>query len=64
LSRGSLWRIKLDGTTPTSIEELFINDRVRARKVTQSPANKLYILTDEPNGKLIRIITAGNNGHK
>ncbi len=61
LSRGSLWRIKLDGTTPISIEELFVNDRVRSRKVAQSPNGKLYILTDELNGKLIRIKTAANN---
>ncbi|MGD1961655.1 MAG: PQQ-dependent sugar dehydrogenase [Fulvivirga sp.] len=64
LSRGSLWRIKLDGTTPISIEELFVDDRVRSRKVAQSPNGKLYMLTDEPNGKLIRIKATANNGHK
>lgn len=55
LSRGSLWRLVVEGETIQSAEELFTDDRVRIRKVTQSPAGKLYILTDEVNGKLIRI---------
>jgi aldose sugar dehydrogenase len=55
LSRGSLWRMKIEGETIVSSEELLVNDRVRIRKVTQSPQGKLYILTDELNGKLIRI---------
>ena len=55
LSRGSLWRINLTEGKPSSIEELFINDRVRSRNVAQSPQGKLYMLTDEINGKLIRI---------
>ncbi|RYG05668.1 MAG: PQQ-dependent sugar dehydrogenase, partial [Chitinophagaceae bacterium] len=55
LSRGSLWRMVIDGETIRSAEELFTDDRVRIRKVIQSPAGKLYIITDETNGKLIRI---------
>ena len=55
LSRGSLWRLKIDGETVKSVEELFVNDRIRSRKVVQSPAGKLYLLTDEDNGKVIRI---------
>ena len=55
LSRGSLWRLILDGTTIVHTEELFVNDRVRSRKVVQSPQGKLYMLTDEDNGKVIRI---------
>jgi aldose sugar dehydrogenase len=55
LSRGSLWRIKIEGETVKSAEELFVDDRVRIRKVVQSPMGKLFILTDEVNGKLIRI---------
>lgn len=58
LSRGSLWRMATEGETIKSAEELFTNDRVRIRKVVQSPAGKLYILTDEMNGKLIRIKNA------
>ncbi|MCL6266804.1 PQQ-dependent sugar dehydrogenase [Flagellimonas myxillae] len=56
LSRGSLWRFRIDDTTIKSAEELFIDDRVRIRKARQSPDGKLYILTDEDNGKLIQII--------
>lgn len=55
LSRGSLWRVVLNGETITSLEELFVNDRVRKRKVLQSPDGKLYLLTDEAEGKMILI---------
>ncbi|GAB3996550.1 hypothetical protein GCM10028807_39410 [Spirosoma daeguense] len=55
LSRGSLWRLVIDGETVKSTEELFTDSRVRIRKVIQSPAGKLYLLSDEVNGKLIRI---------
>jgi aldose sugar dehydrogenase len=55
LSRGSLWRMEIEGETIKSAEELFVNERLRLRKVVQSPQGKLYILTDEVNGKLIRI---------
>lgn len=55
LSRGSLWRLKIEGETVKSLEELFVDDRVRLRKVVQSPKGRLYLLTDEMNGKIIRI---------
>ncbi len=55
LSKGSLWRLSVEGETIKSAEELFTNDRLRIRKVVQSPAGKLFILSDEINGKLIRI---------
>ena len=59
LSRGSLWRVRLKGETIKSMEELFIDDRQRARKAVQSPEGKLYILTEDlenpKNGKIIRI---------
>jgi aldose sugar dehydrogenase len=55
LSRGSLWRMKIEGEKIISSEELLVNDRVRIRKIVQSPQGKLFILTDELNGKLIRI---------
>jgi len=58
LSRGSLWRMVLDGETIKSAEELFTDDRLRIRKVAQSPMGKLYILSDEMDGKLIRIKNA------
>ncbi len=55
LSRGSLLRFRIEGTTIKSTEELFIDNRVRSRKVRQSPDGKLYMLTDEEDGKIIRI---------
>lgn len=58
LSRGSLWRMTVDGENIVQAEELFANDRVRARKVVQSPSGKLYLLTDEVNGKVIWIKNA------
>lgn len=56
LSRGSLWRFHIEGNTIKSAEELFIDSRVRSRKVAQSPEGKLYLLTDEEDGKIIRIL--------
>lgn len=44
-----------------SVEELFINDRHRTRKAVQSPDGELYILTDEVNGKIIRIRNANKS---
>ncbi len=55
LSRGSLWRLTVDGDTVLSAEELFINDRVRLRKVQVSPRGRVYLLTDEVDGRIIRI---------
>ena len=56
LSRGSLWRFNIKGETVKSVEELFVDDRVRLRKVVQSPNGYLYLLTDEDNGKVIRVM--------
>ena len=55
LSIGSLWKLKIEDEKIVSSEELFTNDRVRIRKVVQSPQGRLYIITDELNGKLIYI---------
>ncbi len=55
LSRGSLWRMVIEGEKIISAEELFTDSRLRIRKVVQSPAGKLYLLSDEMNGKVIRI---------
>jgi len=55
LSRGNFWRLVIEEDEILSVEELFINDRHRTRKVVQSPNGELYILTDEENGKIIRI---------
>ena len=58
LAKGSLWRFKIEGETIKSVEELFVESRVRLRKAAMSPAGKLYVLTDEMNGKVIRIRNA------
>lgn len=55
LSKGSLWRMVIEDEKIKMAEELFTDDRLRIRKVVQSPMGKLYILTDDMNGKLIRI---------
>ncbi|MEM8509984.1 MAG: PQQ-dependent sugar dehydrogenase [Bacteroidota bacterium] len=55
LSRGSLWRFRIAGDTIKSAEELFLDSRVRSRKVAQSPGGKLYLLTDTEDGQIIRI---------
>ena len=55
LSRGSLWRFQMEGDTLKSAEELFLDSRVRSRKVVQSPDGRLYLLTDNENGQIIRI---------
>jgi glucose/arabinose dehydrogenase len=59
LSKGSVWRLVIEGETVKSAEELFTDERVRIRKVVQSPMGKLYLLSDEVNGKLIRVKNAG-----
>jgi len=58
LSRGNFWRFVIEKNTIISVEELFINERDRTRKAVQSPGGQLYILTDEANGRIIRITNA------
>lgn len=56
LSKGSLWRMVIEEDQVASAEQLFINDRVRLRKAMLSPKGQLYLLTDEENGKLIKVV--------
>lgn len=56
LSRGSLWRLGLDGRTVKQAEELFLDHHVRLRKAEMSPDGKLYLLTSEEDGKIIEIM--------
>ena len=56
LSRGSLWRLSLDGHTVKSVEELFTDKHIRLRKAEMGPDGRLYILTSEENGKIIEIV--------
>ena len=60
LSRGSLWRVRTEGQTVKSLEELLVDDRSRTRKVVISPAGKIYLLTDEEDGKIIRVRNKNN----
>ncbi len=55
LGRGSLWRVIVENEKVIGVEELFINDRVRLRKAIVSPRGQLYLLTDEENGRLIKV---------
>ena len=55
LSKGSLWRMVIEDDKVVGAEELFIDDRVRLRKAVTSPRGKLYLLTDEVDGKLILV---------
>lgn len=56
LSKGNLWRLEMANNEVQSAEELFIKERVRLRKAVVSPRGKLYVLTDEVDGKIIRIV--------
>jgi aldose sugar dehydrogenase len=58
LAQGSVWRLQIEGETVVSAEELFVNARDRVREVVQSPTGELYLLTDDTNGKLIRVRNA------
>ncbi len=60
LSRGSLWRLVIENNTIISAEELFINDRIRSRKIAMSPEGSLYMLTDEADGKLLMITNSSS----
>ncbi len=55
LSRGSLWRLDMQDDRVRAVEELFVDDRVRLRKAVMSPDGRLYLLTDEANGRIIRV---------
>lgn len=56
LSKGSLWRMVVDDDQIISAEELFVNNRVRLRKAIVSPRGQLYLLSDQEDGKLIRVL--------
>ncbi|MDW3190817.1 MAG: PQQ-dependent sugar dehydrogenase [Cytophagales bacterium] len=58
LSKGSLWRMEIEGNQVIAAEELFINNRVRLRKAMVSPGGQLYLLSDEEDGKMIRVKNA------
>ena len=55
LKFGQVRRIDLDGMNVVGEQKLTIGRRVR--DVRQGPDGYLYVLTDEPNGALLRILT-------
>lgn len=55
LSRGSLWRLRIGGVRVIGAHELFPDSRVRLRAVKQSLDGRIYLLTDEKEGRVIRI---------
>ncbi|MBX3505757.1 MAG: PQQ-dependent sugar dehydrogenase [Parvibaculum sp.] len=58
LARPGLYRLTLDGRKVTGEEKLLADMGSRIRDVRQGPDGALYLLTDEEDGKLIRITRA------
>ena len=58
LARPGLYRLTLDGDNVTGEEVLLADLGKRIRDVRQGPGGALYLLTDAPNGELIRIVKA------
>ena len=54
LRPGALVRLTLDGDRVTS-EERYLRDVGRVRDVVQGPDGLLYLLTDESNGRILRV---------
>ncbi|WP_395377298.1 PQQ-dependent sugar dehydrogenase [Marinicella sp. W31] len=55
LSAGSLWRLSFQGQQVKAVQQLFVDDPVRLRSIKQSPDGRLYMLTDEINGRILRL---------
>ena len=53
-----LVRLELDGERIVREERMLQGLRTRIRDVRQGPDDALYLLTDEPNGRLLRLIPA------
>ncbi len=58
LAKQSLVRLVLDGDRVVSEERLFVNKLGRIRDVREGPEGSIYVLTDAPDGKLIRLDAA------
>src|SRR5690606_23054867 len=55
LSSGRLLRAVVEGGRIASVESLMEHRPVRIRNVKQAPDGALFILTDEADGKIIRL---------
>jgi len=58
LARPGLYRLVLDGETVTHEEPLLKDIGLRIRDVRQGPDGALYLLTDEEDGQILRIVKA------
>lgn len=55
LAGTALWRLTLDGNTVVGRERLLADRGERIRDVRQGPDGAIYLLTDDRNGKLLRL---------
>ena len=58
LARPGLYRLTLEGDKVTGEERLLADLGSRIRDVRQGPGGAIYLLTDEEDGKLLRIVKA------
>lgn len=56
LRRGYLMRIDVDGDRVLGVDYLLEDAPVRLRNVKEAPDGRVYILTDESDGKVIRLL--------
>ena len=54
LAGKALWRLTLDGNRVAARERLFADRGERIRDVRQGPDERLYVLTDERDGRILR----------
>jgi len=57
LSARALVRVALEGGEPTEAERLELRSRIR--DVEQAPDGSVYLLTDESDGKVLRLVPQG-----
>ncbi len=58
LAGQALHRLVLDGEQVVA-EEILLNDRARIRDVRQGPDGAVWLLTDDPQGEVLRVAPAG-----
>jgi glucose/arabinose dehydrogenase len=63
LAEGNLIRLSLDGNRITGEERLLTDMGVRIRDVRVGPDGSVYVLTDEDNGRLLRLQPPSSKPH-